>query len=225
MRHAPRTHALVILLCLLPALPGCNIFAAGYLTLVGEGDVRKEFKLDDQRKTVVFVDDPSNRIAQRRIRAQIGTEATDRMVRKNVAPMIEANSALAAATRDRYGELQSVVQIGEAVGAEVVVHVVVEEFSTEVGATALRPSAQMRVWLIDVATQDVLWPPSTDERPPGMRPPGFPLAVTQQIEGTVGVDARGRSQLATIQRDLAQRAGEGIAQLFYDVEVRSSVRR
>ena len=88
------------------AAGGCNIVGPAYIAIAGPGNVDREYELDEKRSVVVFVDDPSSRIATRRIRLAIGEAAQEAIIRKNLVEdglVADARSALAATTRDREG--------------------------------------------------------------------------------------------------------------------------
>lgn len=62
-------------------LPGCNIVGPVVMIAQGPGEVEKVYELDRDKKTVIFVDDPANKIAQRRTRSQIGEAAQNALMR------------------------------------------------------------------------------------------------------------------------------------------------
>ncbi|MEM1185601.1 MAG: hypothetical protein AAGI53_11465 [Planctomycetota bacterium] len=207
------------LLTLAAFTAGCNIAAPLYFAVAGPGDVDREFELDDDRSIVVFVDDPSNKVATRRLRLVIGESAQDNVIKKNLVEdgmVVDARSALAATTREREGEPLSIAEIGRTVGADSVIYVLVTEFDTSSISSESQPFAKYRIKVIDSETSERLWP-IEDEA-------GFAMRVVLPTDASA-VGAASRTEALKVQRDLAQRSGIAIAQLFYDVEVTLSVRR
>ncbi len=209
----------VLLLALSAAGPaGCNIVGPIYSLAAGPGEVKAAYKLDPDKKTVIFVDDPANQIAQRRIRAQIGAVAQDTLLKKNIihdGNMIDTRSALAAAAHDEGGKPMAVTDVGRAVGADVVVYVLVTKFSLSPDGVEFKPTSEIEVKVFDAANQKRLWPP------PGE--PGFRTTFTDK-QGNRTM-RRTRTDLLRAQSDLARLTGYGLAQIFYDVERPQSLRR
>ncbi|MBZ0173162.1 MAG: hypothetical protein K8E66_12330, partial [Phycisphaerales bacterium] len=142
---------------------GCNIVGPAYMLIAGPGEVEAAYKLDPKRKTVIFVDDPANKIAQRRIRSQIGSIAQDMLLKKKLVhegSMIDTRSALAAASQNQGDEPLAVTEIGEAVGAEIVVYVLITRFDLSGDGVEFSPSSEIEVKIFDATTHTRLWPPA-----------------------------------------------------------------
>lgn len=208
--------AVLALTALVPA--GCNIVGPAYMLIAGPGEVKAAYKLDPDKKTVIFVDDPANQIAQRRIRAQIGAVAQDALIKKNIihdGKMIDTRSALAAAMQGENDKPLSVTEIGRAVGAEVVVYVLVTKFGLSPDGVEFKPSSEIEVKVFDAVNQKRLWPPAGE--------PGFRATFTDK-QGNRTM-RKTRTDLLRAQSDLAQLTGYGLAEIFYDVERPQSLRR
>ncbi|HHN77172.1 MAG TPA: hypothetical protein ENK11_00655 [Phycisphaerales bacterium] len=218
-KHAARVCLGAVLLAATASGPaGCNVVGPLYALAAGPGEVKAAYKLDPDKKTVIFVDDPANRIAQRRIRARIGAVAQDMLVRKNIiheGNMIDTRSALAAASQENDGRPIAVTEVGRAVGADVVIYVLVTKFSLSPDGVEFKPASEVEVKVFDAANQKRLWPP------PGE--PGYRTSFTDK-QGNRTM-RRTRTDLLRAQADLAQLTGYGLAQLFYDVERPQSLRR
>lgn len=202
-------------LALLPA--ACNIAAPIFFAVHGPGEVKKLYELDETRKTVVFVDDPASKVTQRRLRATIGETAQQLFLDRGIIDeglVIDTRSAMQAALANTNGQTLSVVEIGEAVGADIVVYAVMTEFRTGVGGAEVSPVAAMNVIIVDVAKAEAIWPPD---------PAGYPLRLSMPASPADAADSR--SDRLGREQALAQFAGTGLAQMFYDVEVPQSVRR
>lgn len=222
--HArPKARALAcsaLLAVSLVALGGCNLFAAATLITQGQGQVKGVYELNPEAKTVILIDDPASEIPRTRLRVAIAQTAQQLLLDRKVIKegfMLDTTGATSLAARSSYSEKLSVTEIGEQVGADIVVDVVVTEFNVLGGAAGLetRPTAAMRMRVVDVAEQRVIWP--TDN------PRGYPFNVGVQITGNMRPTDRRAMQEA--ERALAQRAGVALAQLFYDVERQFSARR
>jgi hypothetical protein len=216
-RRFMRPGVVAMLACCLMGVGACNIVAPAYLAIAGPGDIDREFELDDEMTTVVFIDDPTNKIATRRLRASIGSKAQEVIMRKNLVNngnVIETRSAIAATTRDRDGKPLSIAEIGQAVGADQVIYVVVTEFNTTGAGAEASPYAGLRVKVIDSRTADRIWPADVA---------GFAMRV--DMPATTKVAPTSRTEALRLQQALAERTGLAIAQLFYTVELPQSVRR
>lgn len=199
-------------------ISGCNIVAPIAMIASGPGEVKAAYKLDPTRKTVIFVDDPANKIAQRRIRTQIGVTAQDQLLRRKLVRegnMIDSRSVIAAASQSGSEGLLSVTEIGQAVDAEVVIYVLVTRFDMTTDGVNFVPSSEVEVKIFDAQNHSRIWPPagaagyrSQFSNPSGDRTP--PSSRTGALRA---------------QSDLAELTGLGLAQLFYDVERPQSLRR
>ena len=197
-------------------LPGCNIVAPIVAIAHGPEKVQAVYKLDPNKKTVIFVDDPANKIAQRRARAQIGDAAQTELLRKNKIKegnMIDTRSAMAVAANGD-GSL-SITEIGEAVGAEVIVYALVTRFELTSDGVDLDPVSEIEVKIFDVTTHTRLWPPAGE---PGYR-------STFSGSGGNRFMPQSRTDSLRAQNELAKVTGLGFSQLFYDVEKQQSLRK
>jgi len=201
------------------ALPGCNIVGPIVAVAQGPGEVKAAFDgLDPQRKTVIFVDDPANKIAQRRIRSQIGVAAQDELLRRKLiheGAMIDARSALAMAERGGEDGPLAITEIGEAVGAEVVIYVLVTRFGMSDDGINFLPTSELEVKILDVAGESRIWPPAGE--------PGYRSTFSNSTGNAVM--PRTRTGALQAEMELAEVTGLGLAQLFYDVERPQSLRR
>ncbi|MEM7623891.1 MAG: hypothetical protein AAF235_11900, partial [Planctomycetota bacterium] len=173
-------------------------------------------ELESARPTVVFVDDPANRVAQRRVRATIGDTTQKILLEKRLIDsgnMIDTRSAMAMASRGTATDPMSIREIGAAVGADVVVYALVSEFDRSPLTDPPRPTALLHVKIVDTATGDRIWPPQSA---------GFPLRLTMPADASIA--SRERTDILDMEESLAAYAGAGLAQLFYDVELPFSLR-
>jgi len=203
---------LITAMALLPS-PGCNVITPVAYAIHGPGKVEPQFTLDETLRTVIFVDDPSSRITQRRLRYAIAKKTTDELLAKRIlVDMIDPRGILTAASNEQYGQQMSISELGRSVDADIVIYAVVTDFSMTPEVGAYLPRASMRVKIIDTRGDERVWPP--DER-------GYIMNV--QIPQRPGTGPRTTGDRVEIEQTLANRAGLGLAQLFYKHEITETV--
>lgn len=106
----------------------------------------------------------------------------------------------------------SITELGQSVGADIVIYAVVTNFSLSPETGSYIPQASLRVKVIDVAEGKRVWPDTEF---------GFPLEI--QIPQLPGLSPEGNAGQLAIEQQLAQRAGLGISQLFYRHEIGETV--
>ncbi|MBX3363725.1 MAG: hypothetical protein KF866_03070 [Phycisphaeraceae bacterium] len=198
---------------LLGGLSGCNYVASAALLIEGPPKMPAAYKLNAKRPTVVFVDDRRNRLPRRIMRDMIAENAERTLLAQGViAPnlLISHRSAVAVSTGESFDKPLSIIEIGQAVGAEVIVYVTVDEFTLSPDGTSFIPSASMRVKVLDTVTGERLWP---------VEDLGQPITTRMfQQQGTVPDRATRR----IAEEQLAAYAGVGLAQVFFEHEVSKS---
>ena len=200
----------------LAAMGGCNVVAPVATIIAGPPKRDAQFILPKQR-TVVFVDDRQGVIPlrSRQVRRRIGSSVTDVLnTRDELLPglMIDSGDAIAMAdARDRGAGLMSLGQLGQEIGAEVLIAVRVDAFTLRPGGEP-RPTAQAAVWILDIPGRTRLFPPM-DAREPA-------VTVTASLDMGSGQDARNESATIEIFFALADALGVEIAKLFYRHEIK-----
>lgn len=197
------------------AMQGCNIVGAGYFLLKGPPTVPAQFQLPEGKSVVVFVDDRANRLGRADLRSKIAEAAEQALLSQRRAPdVIDGRAAIIAARGERFGEPMSMVEIGKAVEADLVIWVGIDEFTLSPDGTTFVPSSSVRVRVIDVAEGGRLWPTSEDTRA------GHPVSLSMpQQQGTAPTT---RTEMLMAQDQLAAWTGIGVAQLFFKHEARDS---
>ncbi|MAA51738.1 MAG: hypothetical protein CMJ41_01585 [Phycisphaerae bacterium] len=202
-------------LCLLE-LGGCNIVSAVSFVARPEPEVEAKYDLQDV-PTVVFLDDRRNRISPTRLRRVIAEEATTVLMEEGVVSrqnMVPARDAIRVSSRhDRAGKLLSVHAIGEAVGAEQIIYVSVDEFALTRDGQTPEPKSICRVRVIDVKDEERLFPdPASDNS----------YGYYQLVVDLPNVDPHGFHTIS-IRNDLNDRlavaTGDEIAKLFFTYTV------
>ncbi len=213
-RSTKRAIPLLLAIGLL-ALPACNIAGTAAYILEGPPKIPAQTKLDDDRATVLFIDDRSSVVPRRSLRVIMGQQAEEDMIANRVIDadkMIAAQSTLRAAMTEDADEPMSVADLGRAVGAEVVVYVSIDAWTLTRDGASYSPTVAARVKVIDAESRARIWPDT--ER-------GFPFRVQPQTSPTDIPSSS--SERAGAEADLAKRVGRTIAKLFYE-SARDSVR-
>ena len=206
----------LFLLSIIPTLiliPGCNVVTPVAYAIHGPEKINPVYTLDKELKTVVFVDDPSSRITQRRLRYTIADRATKELLAKRIlVDMLDPRGILTAASKDKYGELSTIADLGKSVGADIVIYAVVTDFSLSPETGTYIPKAMLRVKVIDVASGKRLWPDDETGHLANIQMPQKP-----------GTSPSTSGERIQTEQELAQRAGLGLAQLFYKHEITETV--
>lgn len=192
---------------------GCNIVGPAAYFIHGPGNVDREFTLEKDRPTVIFIDDRASKLPRRQFRTSIAQTAQQRLAASGqVTTLVDFQAAAAVAAQDKKSSPMSIAAIGQAVGAEVIIYATVDEFTISPDGQTVLPTSRLRVKVIDTTTGERLWP---EERE------GYTMLLTMRNkEG--GRD--GSSSVYDHQQGLAVWTGAALAELFYDVEVTSSTR-
>lgn len=194
-------------------MPACNVVTPVAYAIHGPGKVEPQFTLEENARTVVFVDDPSSRITQRRLRYAIAERATDELLEKRIlVDMVDPRGILTAASNERFGKQMSISELGRTVDADIVIYAVVTDFSMSPETGAYLPRATLRVKIIDTRSKQRVWP--ADER-------GYVMNV--QIPQRPGSGPASTGERVEVEGALASRAGLGLAQLFYKHEITETV--
>lgn len=211
-----RTTRLTILfalsvLCL--AASGCNVIAPVAYAIHGPEKINPVYTLPEGATYVVFVDDPSSKVAVRRLRYTISDTATHELLEKRVlTDMLEPRGIIGAASKEHHGDRMSISELGKSVGADFVIYALVTKYSLSPEAGSYLPQATLRVKVIDVAKGGRVWPEAEFGHPMEIQIPQIPGQSPLTSADRLGVEEQ-----------LALRAGKGLAQLFYRHEITETV--
>lgn len=195
-------------------LGGCNILGPAFVLAHGPPKIYRATTLDKTKTVAIFIDDPMNLVPRTNLRAIMGEEAEELLLKKKlVADAKSARSTIAAASQARGDEQLSITAIGRLVGADQVIWVGIEQFTLSPDGESFRPTVRALVKIIDVAEDRRVWPTSG---------PGYPLVIERAVRPTEVPSSR--SQAEQMHVELAKHAGRGIAELFYDEERYRSAR-
>ncbi len=193
-------------------LASCNIVAPATYLAMGQPKQPARYEPED-RPTVVFVDDRNSAIPvnSSRVRGNIADKITMDLIEEEVISegnMINPRDAMALArTRDREGNLLSMQAIGEASRAEQILYVEMLSFRGSPDNETPRPSAAVRVKIIDVMNLVRLFPPAD-----GVAKWEEVLVVGPPVSPDLYQSNHGRRQ---IEQMLAGLVGDRVAKLFY----------
>lgn len=194
-------------------LGSCNIVTPVAYAIEGPGKIDAEFKLND-KKTVVFVDDPQNIFPRTALRATLGDAVSfDLMERKVLTTTVKSVDAIQASRTKAQGDarkLVSVETIGRTTGASQVIVIQPTTFDI-VGRNdlnGLRPTASVRVKVIDLDA-GVRTFPASDVLPEGREVKSDVREISADLIRTPA----GRRD---IEEKLVQRIAINVARLFYE---------
>ena len=201
----------------------CNILGPVGYFVAGPEKTPAMHKLADDKSAVIFVDDIDSKLPNRMMRQRIG-KAAERALLDNKcvreAEIISSDAALAAAGGERFGKQLGIAEIGEKVGAKVVIYARVEYFTLSPNGAEFAPSSRMRIKVVDVETRKRLFP-----APESSDPGAQWHTVTYDLPTRQGTMP---SQLGEVQRaeqDLADQTGLALARVFYEHESRTRTNR
>jgi hypothetical protein len=205
----PRPARLIALLSAAAAigmLGACNIVGPLFVLAHGPEKAPAEYKLDREKKTVVFVDDRTNLVSRRSTRLKISAAAELQLAGQGVVKeVIRSQAIVSAASQDSHAEPKSIAELGIAVGADVVIYATVDFFGLSPDGATFQPTAQFRVKVIDTLTGERLWPESRE---------GHPLLVQMNVRTEQYPQSSG--ELLEREAVLAEWSGERLAELFYE---------
>ncbi len=204
----------------LASLAGCNIVAPVFILIHGPEKIPPVYTLDPKRPTVVFIDDPASRVPRRQLRGIMGDTIDKILLDKGLVKandkenhLISSASIQTVAAKDKSDAPMSITQVGKAVGAEIVVWIMVDQFTLSPDGQANAPTVAIRMKIIDTVADKRLYP----EEPAGKAFTFVYPAASTSLPAT-------SAERAQAEMDLAEYAGRGISELFYEVEKPLSVR-
>ena len=193
---------------------GCNLFAGAYLIAHGPPKTAAAFTLPKEKSAVIALDDRGSVVPQRNLRDVIGKTAEEEILsQKLVREMVAARLASAVMARERSGPPMSINDIGKAVQADIVIYVVIDQFTLSEDGTTLSPITTGRVKIVDSATGERLGPPETS--------PNDYYSLVVRLPPQSGTTTTTASQLQQMQ-DLARVTGVYLARMFYDAETHTA---
>lgn len=191
------------------ALAGCNILLPTSYILQGGPKAPAAYALPSKR-TAVIVDDRSNRMSRVALRVEIGETIATQLLENDVIPeAISTRDSVAYARRsDSAKQPISIQRIGEALGAEQVIFIEVDQFVLAGGSEQGGPEAMALIKVFDITSGTRLWPSAGSEAV---------QSFIRDIDPSLLTTSAGRRE---IEDKLAQQLGSDIAKMFYEHERR-----
>lgn len=214
--RTPLFHAtLLILMLACIGLSGCaGPGFVGYV-IAGPPKVKAKYTLKPAA-TLVIVDDPKQLLGDPNFPAVVGANVgyhltqNDVLTTEQLIPQ-DHLSTLAAQLDDRY-PATPIDQIGARLDAQQVIHVLVRSTDLEADNTYYRPVATVEVKVIDTATGERLFPKPADQPANRATAPGYTLDIEMKSRT---LDTTRRAALTMLARELSERIGLEVAQVFY----------
>ncbi|QNN21715.1 hypothetical protein HED60_05340 [Planctomycetales bacterium ZRK34] len=207
MTRYAATMMMTILLATVALAAGCQAPAYVLSNVLPRPKIPAVFEPPDQ-PTVVLVDDPHHLLPNVQLVSLIAGRAGDDLKENDVISQVVPHT-LVADLRAREADFGRwpIDHVGKNVGAKQVIYVLIEGYDMlETDTSAIyRPTAAVRVKIIDVATGRRLFPQSDSL--------GYPVTVQKYYRDAHDV---GVGDNAIMARQLADRVGEDIALLFYE---------
>lgn len=199
--------ALLLVAAVLAVLPGCNILGPAYYFVHGPDRIPRLFTLPKERPTVFFLDDRASVLPDRAVRREIAAVAQQHLLDEEaLVDVISFDSALNATGGDSFSRPMSIVEIGRAVGAEIVVYATMDAFTLSADGITYEPTASARVKVIDVTAGERLFPTGMQE--------SHTVAVTLSRRQGAAPTTSGERRAA--ERDLGEQLGVALADVFID---------
>ncbi|MFA9479047.1 hypothetical protein ACERK3_12210 [Phycisphaerales bacterium AB-hyl4] len=196
------------------------VFTAGcegvaFLAGMGGERVPAQYKIPD-RPTLVMVEDPDNALGDPRLSRLIASHVgfhleENRAVRRGVVS--QSDLAELAERLDEDYRRMPIDRIGQQLGADQVIHVLIDEVDLVFEPGVYRPTAYAEVKVIDAAESRRLFPLARRMDADGGPAPG--LRIQSQLSHRVSGEAD-TSLEAMLLQALAEQMGREIAQVFYD---------
>jgi hypothetical protein len=182
---------------------GCAAVGFVAKAIADNPDIPPAYELAD-RSTVVFVDDPAHLLANLTVGSTIAQRITaDLRANKTKMKIIEPTAIDDLRAGDAAFAQIPVDVVGQRVGADQVIYVLIDSFTIGDEQGVYRPLGSARVKVIDVPSRRRIFPGNEQGH-----------TVTRQLNyNHESVDARG--QLTVLTRSVAEQLGRDIGFLFY----------
>lgn len=204
--------ALIALPMLLGA--GCNYLGPAVAIISGPPTKSAAFELDASKTYVIFIDDLRSRLPKRSLRDIVSQAAEERILAEGLLKpdnLISATATRRVAASETNVNKLTIVEIGQRVGADVVIYITVDGFLLTRDGVSAMPTVLSRMKILDVHENRRIWPGAEE---------GHSIIVQpQRQQGDLSTDLAGRNAMEVA---LAKRFGVAIAQVFYKHEIRES---
>ncbi|MEX0655427.1 MAG: hypothetical protein WD534_01860 [Phycisphaeraceae bacterium] len=203
---------MVALALLALTLTGCEAFS--YLSTMGGEKVSAVYPLAD-RPTLVMVEDPDNALGDPTLSRVIANHVNHHLSENEAVQSTLVSQAELVALAERLDEeyrQMPIDRVGQQLGAEQVVHVLIDRVQLTSAPGMYRPTAQVEVKVIDAAESRRLFP-SANRVEDRSAPPGHRLQTQMDY---IADNGGGAGVEPAMMRALAEQVALDVAQLFYD---------
>ncbi|RLS46282.1 MAG: hypothetical protein DWH86_03245 [Planctomycetota bacterium] len=193
-------------------IAGCNYAIPAMWIAQGPPKKPAEYTLPKDKKLVVFVDDRKSVVSRLQLRALLADDIGTVIKQQGLVTDVVSGRELISYVRrmETSSKRLSIEELGSAVNADIVLYVEMESFTLSPDGATPKPTAQVRVKVVDVKAKERLFPPL------GADPKGYPL--TAEID-TLGNDAYRTSAARRNAEDaLEKKLADDVTKLFYDHE-------
>ncbi len=197
------------------AVGGCNYVIPAMWIAQGPPKKPAVFTLPKDKKTTVFVDDRLNVVSRTQLRAQLADDILNELVAQGLIESAISGRELIAFVRksETSNKRVTIEELGNAVGAEMVIYVEMVSFDLSSDGASPKPVAKARIKVVDVSTKTRLFPP------PGGDNTGFEVtAETEATQPGIYRTSAGRRQVEDM---IEKRLADQIVKVFYDHEDRT----
>ena len=191
---------------------GCNYLIPGMWIVQGAPKKPAAYTLPKDRKLVVFVDDRKNVVSRLQLRAMLADDVGTVIMKEGLVEDVVSGRELISYVRrnETSSKRVSIEELGNTVGAELVLYIEMETFALSVDGASPKPRASVFVKVVDCKAKERLFPPV------GADPKGF--AVSAELID-VNFDAYKTSATRRALEDqLEKKLADMISKTFYDHE-------
>lgn len=212
MRSARLTAALLLAGAALLAASGCNMAVPALYVIDGPGKKPAVYKLPVDKKVVVYVDDRRNVVSRLQLRAAMADNiGTQLKALELVGDVVSGRELIGYVRRvETPSKRVSIEEMGQAVGADLVVYVEMDGFALSPDGATPKPVGSAFVKVIDVKARERLFPP------PGGDPMGWP--VSAEVQNMTPDMFRTSAQRRRAEDLLEKKLADEVTRLFYDHE-------
>lgn len=210
-RRALTPYLLPALALLAPMLAGCQLFGFMAQSVAGGKKIKARYEPSDI-KTVVFIDDPTNKLPSVALAGdmarKIGTELVEQRVLSapNVVPTVQLDELR---NNERDFAAWPIDRVGAKLEAQQVIYVLVNQFHYSNPNRENRPSLEVQVKVVSTKDGRRLWPTDGSD--------GAPLMTFLWVKNFETTDVQ-RSLELLVGRQLVEEAAVTVAKLFYEHE-------
>jgi hypothetical protein len=215
MNTARRTSILTLAVAACIAATGCNYVIPALWVAQGPPKKPADYTLPKDKKTTVFVDDRTNVVSRTQLRAQLADDVLKGLVAQGLVDNVISGRELIAYVRktETSNKRVTIEDLGNAVGAEVVIYIEMVSFDLMHDGASPEPAAKVRVKVVDVANKTRLFPATSGDNA------GFEVsAKTEATQPGIYRTSAGRRQVEDI---LEKYLADKVVKLFYDHEERN----